>query len=248
LKKINKSPAPNELTNYLQSNPTDTWQEFRSHNAGVDYSNLKTRIFDTDQGELCAYCETKADSSNPTKRRVEHIHNKSPHLQPPNTHNWALDWNNVIGVCVGGNDSDKATHPLPQNLSCDSYKEHKNISHNDILNPLNIQANPSLFGFDKSNGKLIVNESIEDGALKELVQKTIDNLNLNCDRLCTNRLKIFTEYNQELKKARVTNNTKVFEILPQKWFSKKWPSFFTTRRILLGDHAENYLQGINYNG
>lgn len=248
MKKINKSPAPNELTNYVQSNPTDTWNDFRSYNTGIDYNNIKELIFDTDQGGLCAYCETKVDNDNPTKRRVEHIHNKSPHLQAPNTHNWAVDWDNIIGVCIGGNDSDKTIHPLPQNLSCDSYKEHKNISHSDILNPLNIQSNPLLFDFDKNNGKLVVNSELDDEVLKTKVQDTIDNLNLNCDRLCTNRLTIFTEYNQEIKKARLSNNTQIFEILPQKWFSKKWHSFFTTRRVLLGSHAEYYLQGINYNG
>ena len=73
MKKINKSPAPNKLTNYLQANPTDTWEDFRSHHSGIDYNNIKELIFDTDQGGLCAYCETKVNSSNPTKRRVEHI-------------------------------------------------------------------------------------------------------------------------------------------------------------------------------
>jgi hypothetical protein len=38
--------------------------------------------------------------------------------------NWALDWNNIFGVCIGGDDSDKKLHPLPENLSCDSHKNH----------------------------------------------------------------------------------------------------------------------------
>ena len=248
MKKVFKSDPPNSLTNFQTRNPGATWEEFRDNNQGNDYRKLKKLIFDSDQGKLCAYCEVRVDNIDISKRRIEHIHNKSSHLEDGNTKNWALDWDNVIGVCLGGSDSNRSTYQLPRNLSCDSFKDHKNIDHNEILNPLQVTSVPSYFSLDKRNGNLMVNNELQDDSLKALVEKTIRNLNLNCDRLCANRLEILKLYNREIKKARDVNNRNIFEYLCDKWFSHRWQSFFTTRRILLGSYAENYLQSIYFDG
>jgi len=153
LKKINKTPGPNVLTDFADENPSKRWEDFKDENGGNDYRTIRQQIFN-DQGGLCAYCETKVGVLSPHKQRVEHFHPKSDDSN--STKNWGLDWNNVIGVCIGGNDANKDQHPLPANLSCDSYKNYliskKRLSEqceDHLLNPLKILATPSLFELDK---------------------------------------------------------------------------------------------------
>lgn len=142
-------------------------------------------------------------------------------------------------------------------LKIEGKKHEKNISDKEILNPLLLNKYPNLFDLDKKNGALKANDkNCEDLVIesniynntKELVEKTIELLNLNCDRLNSDRLEILKFYNQEISTARKVNNKNIFETLPNKWFFKRWSSFFTTRRILLGDNVEQYLKSVNYSG
>jgi uncharacterized protein (TIGR02646 family) len=258
LKKINKSSSPNNLTRYAQIHPQDNWDDFRASNQGADYQEIKALIF-SDQGHICAFCENAIYDFH--QQCIEHFHQKSDNQSAH--HNWALDWNNVIGVCSGGRDVDKSHFSLPANLSCDAYKGHlitinKLSIHCEgyLLNPLQLPAFPCLFDLDKRTGELkpktdydhIGIENNHYDSLSEMVEKTIENLNLNCDRLNQQRLAVLKQYNQEIKKARTTNNIQIHLQLAERWFRQKWPSFFTTRRILLGDHAETYLENIQYTG
>jgi uncharacterized protein (TIGR02646 family) len=255
---------PNALTQYSVNHPNKSWNNFKNSNAGRDYKKIKEVIF-TDQGEICAYCEQSVRKPNPHKQRIEHFHSKSD-ISNSNV-NWALEWKNVIGVCLGGsyNISDaKISYPLPMNLSCDSHKAHlenKKVLSKQcegyVLDPLDIVATPALFIFDKSNGELHVNSSVcgqytpkynNFSTVDELVKNTIEVLNLNCDRLTAHRLKIFRSYEHKIKLARNNKNTQIHSQLAKTWFNKKWPNFFTTRRIILGHHAEQYLKAMQYNG
>ncbi len=243
---------------FAEANPKAKWEpDFKDHNGGIDYKIIRKQIVD-DQGGLCAYCEEKIFDLPPFKQRVEHFHSKSDSDDP--IKNWALDWENVLGVCIGGEDSDKSLHPLPENLSCDAHKNHL-INKNKIpeacegvlLNPLTIIASPCLFEFDKASGKLIPNaihcgETDVSGSQLELVKSTIDILNLNCDRLVQQRLLLLRKYNRLVADARKRNDKEFFPKIAEKWFRSKWLFFFTTRRILLGKHAETYLKHIGYNG
>ncbi|MDM8562908.1 retron system putative HNH endonuclease [Candidatus Marithioploca araucensis] len=262
MKKINKTPGPNALTNFAAKNPTARWDpDFKDENGGDSYHAIRQQIFD-DQGGLCAYCETKVNNLPSNKQRIEHFHSKSDDGNP--TQNWGLDWNNVIGVCIGGEDADKSKHPRPANLSCDSYKNHL-ISkgclfvqcEGRLFNPLKILATPCLFNFNKRSGELLPNDTgcqpVDDiendfSSVKELVEETIKVLNLNCDRLKDQRLAVRNEYNRQVAKARKKKDREVFTRMVVQWFRDKWPNFFTTRRILLGQYAETYLETIDYNG
>jgi uncharacterized protein (TIGR02646 family) len=258
VKKINKSPLSNSLTQYARQNSQANWDDFRNYNQGNNYKQIKALIF-TEQGCLCAFCENEVKEAY--KQRVEHFHPKSDKTNP--NHNWALDWNNVTGVCIGGEGSDKSTHPLPANLSCDAFKNHlinqgklSEQCEGYLLNPLELPAFPCLFDFNKRTGKLEPKPNYEGiefqnnkyTSTAELVTKTIEHLNLNCDRLNEQRLEVLKIYNQEIAKARKNNDKTIFTKLVQRWFQKRWISFFTTRRILLGEEAENYLKQINYDG
>ncbi len=265
MKKVNKSDPPNELTNFSDDNPVATWDDFRSVKDGVAYKAMKATILE-DQGGLCAYCEQVIYTRPESRQRIEHFHSKSDTSQPDV--NWALDWSNVIAVCLGGSssiDDDHARHPLPGNLSCDSYKayfEQRGRIPKDIdgyvLNPLDMPAFPNLFSFDKATGNIEADSTACNQAkffgsnvhqsLEDLVNKTIEALNLNCQRLCDERLEVLKHYNQQVAKARKDNNVFFREQLASRWFNKRWPSFFTTRRALLGIHAEKYLEEVEYNG
>lgn len=260
MKKILKSDPPNELTDYADKNPTEVWESFRNYNASADYKALRARIFE-DQGGLCGYCEKQVSILPEHLQRVEHYHSKS---DKSSTINWDLDWYNIFGVCNGGGNADQYKHPLPDNLSCDSYKDHlikikklPKACEGYYLNPLRVISTANLFTFNKATGELEVNTKACAGlsdidnhydTLVELVEKTIEILNLNCDRLCDDRLVIRNEWNQQIARARKAKNCEIHSQLAKRWFRNKWPSFFTTRRILLGKHAEAYLNSIDYNG
>ncbi|MFV5348940.1 TIGR02646 family protein [Acinetobacter soli] len=254
MKKIDKSCPPNTLTQFYASNPAASWNDFRHHFQGDSYDKLKELIF-CDQGGVCGYCEDSIIHLDKTKRRVEHFHDKSD--KDLTITNWGLDWDNVFGVCLGG--SDKGTdYQLPKNLSCDSHKEHylKTEDPQGIyLNPLKMPFNP-IFELNKSNGFLLPNVKVcqeLDAYLPnnydnfyDLVDNTIKVLNLNCDRLAKQRLEILYEYNRIIAKARQQGNREIFQQLTERWFQKKWPSFFTVRRCLLGEIAEQFLAENGY--
>ncbi len=264
MKKINKSSPPNSLTLYESQFPMHDWGKFRDHKGGSSYKTVKQNML-SDQGGLCGYCETKIEAIPEYKQRVEHYHSKSDNADPKT--NWALDWQNVFAVCLGGSslkEEDKKAYPLPINLSCDAYKGHlinkkklPEACEGYFLNPLRIISTPSLFDFDRSTGALKANKitcrkfaDIDNqyASFEELVEKTIEILNLNCQRLLDDRLVVLKAYNQEVAKARKIRDREGFNKLTERWFQKKWPSFFTTRRILLGKHAELYLSQTTYNG
>lgn len=265
MKRINKSNPPNALTEFAVENPTEVWEpSFRDHDAGNSYKSVKHLMLQ-DQGGLCGYCEKKIQDMPEHHQRIEHYHNKSD-VSNPNV-NWGLDWNNVFAVCLGGssqNEEDKKRYPLPKNLSCDAYKEHlvgkgelPQACEGYYLNPLRIITTVGLFDFDKSNGQLHVNKAAcanladidnRHTSLEKLVEETIRVLNLNCDRLCGDRLEVLKSYNKEIARARKANDRQGLTKLAERWFRNQWPSFFTTRRILLGKNAETYLSQISYNG
>lgn len=268
MKKINKSLPPNPLTLFAANQPAANWENFRNHGvlgqaAGADYKATKKLIFD-DQGELCAYCEEKTPHTQPDKQRLEHFHSKSDKTNPQK--NWALDWGNIFGVCLGGSDSSRSIKRQDKNLSCDSHKDHlltkaeQNNCEGLYVNPLHLHAFPCLFEFNKRTGELTahaancqkVTFSVNQHASTEaLVTKTIEVFNLNCKRLTDNRIKVFAELERLKKKAHLAGkkNNVFMQELTQIWLkSAPYQNFFTTRRILLGQHAETHLRTIGYNG
>lgn len=273
MKTIAKSLPPNELTAFAAAFPAALWDpDFRDYavppnTAGHDYKQIKSRLL-ADQGGLCAYCERPLAGLGANLQRVEHYHPKSDNSVPGV--NWGLVWANVIAVCIGGESDDQKIYPLPINLSCDSHKNHwlgkLKLTPAALLvvlaglqNPLSIKPFPCPFGFDKRTGKLTVDTTVCSaldaasglpvGSIFTSLNQTINTaLNLNCDRLCADRLQVLIQYNQEVAKARNAGDRNFGQKLAAKWFGRKWPSYFTTRRILLGQAAEAHLQALAYQG
>lgn len=262
MKRVRKSAEPPVLSQYRQIVPHASWDDMRSdvlHGGRQAYEDCREAAL-ADQGNICAYCECSLSLDLPHHCRVEHVHSKK---DTSGTHNWALDWQNMLGVCVGGSRSDLQ---LPRNLSCDAYKDHMiekgklpTACEGWILNPLQIQASPSLFDFEKATGRLIPNTSIcssftiagnKHATTAQIVQHTIDMLNLNCDRLIQERRNILFSINAEKEKKR-KNNIPASLALPeiaQHFLQKCWHKYFTTIRCCLGQAAEDWLQKNAYQG
>jgi len=271
MKKICKSSPPNALTAYAARYPSNDWDDFRNHGnseqaPGTDYKTIKQTLI-ADQGGLCAYCEQDIGQFDASFQQIEHYHPKSDRSNP--ALNWALMWSNVFAVCTGGSKQVQGEQgfSLPENLSCDAHKNHLLNGKNPAaitaalaaqINPLNLPAFPCLFDFDKRTGELqpcitTCKEVDQQQALPAnttytQVQENIRVLNLNCDRLCVNRRKVLNAYNMAVKKARESGDRNFHQKLAQRWLNKRWPAFFTTRRILLGQAAEAHLQRISFEG
>jgi len=125
-----------------------------------------------------------------------------------------------------------------------------------VLNPLEM-IRDSLFIVDKKNGFLYPNinncmlytpiQNVHQ-TVEELVKNTIKVFNLNCTRLTKRRKMICDDYYRRLLTASRNQDEQFFERNFNMWFSSKWPSFFTTKRFLMGNFAEIKLAEMNFNG
>ncbi|MBF0477402.1 MAG: TIGR02646 family protein [Deltaproteobacteria bacterium] len=271
MKAVVKGVAPPELTHFRSRCPRATWEEMR-HDPYFEgqqaYTQIRGRLLG-DQGGICAYCELDIRDNHPLKCRVEHFHPKSDTTSPKN---WALDWNNLLAVCNGGSNEYVNTPgfflmPKDENLSCDAHKDRmiqkgklSPAGEGWILNPLQVNSFPNLFRVNHFSGRLEPDELACNqvspiqpnnlGSTLDLVQKTIDMLNLNCARLCDERMILIRTIEQGKKEQRKKgfSPTEGLENLCKRYFHFRWPQFFSTIRFCLGQAAEKYLQEIGYNG
>ncbi|MBV7261250.1 TIGR02646 family protein [Photobacterium sp. WH24] len=250
MRKINKSQAPNELTIYAICNPDDTWDNFRSNN-GRDAKKIKKKIFE-EQHYICAYCEIDLSENNTHEhhRRVEHFNSKSGWVVGETQPNWHLDWNNVIGVCIGGTDRNNIEQfVMPDNKSCDSYKEHLETNHSEskkwlgkIVSPLEDNLSSDMFNYSLATGKLEVNvdaanlEAFEHNNFEtssELLESTLEKLNLNCDRLNLVRREVHISFEKLIASFRKSKDMKKFKFMLRKWAGEDAPLYFQTTRDIL---------------
>lgn len=270
MKRVLKGAEPGSLASYRTAQPSSTWDQLKSDpffGGQTAYQECRREVV-RNQGGICAYCEIEIRDNDPLKCRVEHFHPKSD-ITP--AHNWALAWSNLLGVCMGGSNAQSKAPghylaPTGDNLSCDAHKDRMIqkgklplVCEGWILNPLQLPAMATLFKLDKSNGKLAPDtvqcEQLawpgnQHATTAELVQHTIDMLNLNCDRLATTRLLIVRNIENSKKKLRSQNISPATGLsqLALRYFRTCWPEFFTTLRLCIGTAADAHLQSIGYQG
>lgn len=270
MKRVLKQNEPNSLQRYRHSAPDSTWRNMKDdphHGGPTAYTDSRTQLI-ADQKRLCAYCEIDISGNDPLRCRIEHFHPKSD-ITP--AHNWALDWHNLLAVCAGGSnrhDNAPYTHePLAKNLSCDAHKDQmiqsgrlQEACEGWVLNPLLLQASPCIIKLEKSTGKILPDAvacaaapqwpNSQHENFQQIVQHTIDMLNLNCDRLCQARLVVSRGIERNKKKERTDGRSakQGFNNLFARYFQREWPSFFSTVRLSLGPHAEAYLTARQYQG
>lgn len=267
MKQLSRSDDPAELAEYRAAKPASTWDQMRGEAEGRVVYEIVRRQLINGQGGLCAFCEIGLHDHNPLKCRVEHFHPKS---DTSTAHNWALDWQNMLAVCMGGSQRHQqpphALEPLPENLSCDAYKDQMinlgNLAEHCegwIIDPMGLPAFPSLFFLEKSTGRLLPDEDMCSGiallgnkhqGTRALVQHTIDMLNLNCDRLCEARVRVLWDIERRKKSLRQQGiqPQRGLRDLAEHYFRPRWPDFFTTIRLSLGVAAEQYLTDIGFQG
>lgn len=213
-----KLAEPATLATYRQAQPQASWDEMRNdpfHEGQQAYLDIKQSLIKGQRG-LCAYCEVKITENlaletidaRRHEQRVEHFH---PKEDRSGVRNWALHWPNLWIVCLGGSqappqgfplDLKSYMPPLPENLSCDAFKDHqiksgKLPAHPEgwLLAPDDVPAFPLLFRFapdgtpeadpEKCAALSLPNHHYADTAT--LVAKTIEHLNLGCTRLKRSR-------------------------------------------------------------
>lgn len=255
MKRVLKGNEPATLSQFRKACPSATWDQMRDdalHGGQNACKACRDQAIKNQHG-LCAYCECKISPEQPTHCRVEHFHPKS---DISTSHNWALDWQNMLATCDGGEKEGSDATPLPANLSCDVSKKARTIA----INPLKLPAFPNIFVFDKGTGHLAPDPTACAATAPPInadeLKKTIEILNLNCERLARQRRQIVVnidrnkkvlrekKYNPQTAQTAQTAQT----LLIKRYFNTKWPEFFTTIHCCLGKAAEDHLSSINYNG
>jgi len=254
MKKITKGTEPDLLTKYRQNNPEGNWDQCKRDTLRKKSIQNKLR---EDQGGLCAYCEIDlkvGDHQDIDDFRVEHFHPKS---DTDTGHNWHLDWQNLLGCCHGGSNSnvvDANIRFAQSDYSCDVPKGDNNWD-GIILNPLDLPAT-SLFRFSRSFGSIsVIQENCNEvGVSATQAQDTIEKLRLDSERLKRLRKATLDEVNVQLKNLLEKGDDltiargKLASILLSKDSKGHWQPFFSTIRHYLGDAAERKLAADNYIG
>ncbi|MFZ6750085.1 retron Ec78 anti-phage system effector HNH endonuclease PtuB [Undibacterium sp. Ren11W] len=250
MKKILKtSIVPAQLKALISTRPNADWEKFRKNKSR--YKNLSKQLRQ-DQRGLCAYCEINLleSSSEESDFRVEHFHPKNPHTPPPN---WALEWNNLLGVCHGGTQNlaiDPTRFTTKENFCCDAPKG-GTILDGIILNPLtDIPAFPAIFQY-KESGEIFANEINCTEEQKQKVGASITHLNLASKRLNNMRKEVMMGLNEAIAGLIASGHdiSDAVNIVANAQFTtNSHPTFFTCVRWYLGISAENRLQQNGYTG
>lgn len=287
LKLCKKLAEPPTLNRFRQEQPRGIWDQMRDdpfHGGQQAYRDVK-RTLVKGQRCLCAYCEIHIAGGTTDRQidarrheqRVEHFHPKDDTTYPPN---WGLHWPNLWAVCLGGSQRppegvplDTRTYlpPLPENLSCDAFKDHQIKAgklaaspEGWILAPSETPAFPPLFQFAPNgtpephvqNCAAITIQNNRHPNTQTLVAKTIEHLNLACPRLRRNRCIAKAQLEKQIEAARQraphvpayeTMLTIARRLFPQDADSR-WIEFFTLARWRLGAPAEDHLRAIQYAG
>ncbi|MCX7088743.1 MAG: TIGR02646 family protein [Methylococcales bacterium] len=256
-----KGAAPDLLVQYQVENPTATWEQFKNE-CQEGYQALQDQL-QLEQGNLCCYCEIDTKQGlgiGIDDFRVEHFHPKS--AIDESNHNWALDWQNMLGCCHGG--SERYVTDNKNRFVAEHAERHSDVLKanfiwdDEILNPLQIPVFPILFKANRKDGSLSVrdNNCRDAGISIEKVNNCLhfEKLNLNSDHLSSLRKATLDALNKQITMALSSGLTiedamvNLVKAQLRKDNKGHWPSFFTTIRSYLGEIAEEHLRSINYNG
>jgi len=283
MKQCRKMVEPESLTEYRNSQPESTWEDMKNDPlyGGIKAAKEAKVALVRGQRCLCAFCEIsiapncsdEGINESISKKRVEHFHPKSDTNRPPN---WNLHWPNLWAVCHGGSgqsEDDKVSglYPLPQNLSCDAYKDYQiatgKLSKEPegwLLAPDEVPAFPPIFQYSphgvpephKTNCDEVSFPGKKYSSSQELVSKTIEHLNLGCYRLAERRRIAKAQLEKRIQTARrASPGARVEDVMlgiVRRLFAadpdSPWPEFFSLLRWRLGECAEDHLRSIGYDG
>ena len=182
-----EEPAPGLVT-YLDCVGDDAdWDEFRSHESGASYRELRAALTDNQRG-LCAYCEMTIRGRH---HQIEHV---IPRNALEHGHAKALDIANMLACCMGGTAPDFGSEedgeageysyrePVRDNMSCGQAKGDR--EEEAFIDPRTLPAVPSLAKV-MEDGRIEVGEEAcrTAGFTPDHMARTIEMLNLNAERL-----------------------------------------------------------------
>lgn len=236
---------------FLKAQGIDSWDQLRDAESGKFYKEIKMVLVEN-QHHMCAYCESRLSESR-KDIRIEHFHPKS---DKNTTHNWGLDWNNLLAICCK-NAIDDCRCDVMKQMVQDGEVKVGNVPAGSaiegyILNPYEMPM-ANLFSYSQASGELAADEeacthtNVHGNKLEsvaELVESTIAVLNLNCGRLCRIRKCVANEFENLRKKLRAQKAGKsIRDTIAERWFGNGEPlTYFTTRRCLLKGRAEKYIR------
>ena len=232
IRKLNK-PTPG-LAAYCDAvDDAVNWDEFRSHNSGASYRELRDALAQNQHG-LCAYCEIAIRG---WRRQIEHV---IPQSDDELGKAKALDIANMVACCMGGtvqDDEDRYRRPVRHNTSCGQAKGSQ--SDERFIDPRILPALPSLMRvIDNGLIEADKNACQTAGFLPDHVTRTIEILNLNAERLRSAREKRWNSLEEELGQidelgdSDMVNNWMRSELMPGD--AGRLVAFFTTTRSYFG--------------
>lgn len=240
MKRIRKLGAPTRgLARYIKKTGAGaTWERFRRNRNY--YRELVETLTDLQHG-LCGYCEIDLRKDD---RQIEHV---IPRNDPQHGDARKLDPTNLIACCLGGTkkatDPERFLQPSKQNTSCGQAKDERTDP--DFIDPRTLPALPSLT-WVSYDGRIKADQNAckEAGFSVNAVEKTIDILCLNAERLRLAREKRWRALNANWKQyfgsPQVMEAAARGELLPDQ--KDRLPRFFTTSRSFFGRHAERVLK------
>lgn len=226
-------PTPG-LAEYCDAVGNDVnWNEFRSHNSGESYRELRDALTQNQHG-LCAYCELEIRG---WRRQIEHV---IPQSDDELGKAKALNIANMVACCMGGtvqDDEDRYRRPVGHNTSCGQAKGSQNDE--NFIDPRVLPALPSLMRVI-DNGLIEADENACEtaGFLPVQVTRTIEILNLNAERLRLAREKRWNGLEEELGQVDdpsdpdMVDNWIRSELTPDE--DDRLVSLFTTTRSYFG--------------
>ncbi|MFZ6724318.1 retron system putative HNH endonuclease [Undibacterium sp. MH2W] len=189
---------PPELAAFRTGKPDATWTDLK---ATMNVNLAVKSAVPKKGGGLCIYCEQKLIDK--FDFQVEHFEPKKGDKNStytPSEPNWAIYWNNLLPACLGGtaprsnmpiliSDSESRVYTSKNNISCGQFKGEKKPK-DGFIPPEKISSTEVIFLYEV-DGKMKFNQNAKN--LRELnkaaVDKHIELLNLNCDRLKRARAK-----------------------------------------------------------
>ena len=236
MKRIREVREPTRgLADYLQSVTQRSWNEFTSHRSGASFRELRKALLQNQHG-LCAYCET-AVPVVPGQSQIEHVVPRSDSRYGAAKE---LDIANLVVCCPGEGKrrADSSRRARRSGLTCGQAKEDQ--WDRDFADPRTVPSSPPLLSVD-SEGRIEVDSDACRGAgwSPQQIRRTIELLNLNAERLCLARERLWND---------LVESSKHFSALTQieEWVRSllspdekdRLPPFFTTTRIYFGSAAE----------
>lgn len=180
MRRIEKEPEPDALRQRRETPGATTW------GAMSERAVLREALYREQHG-LCAYCMSRLGGTGADHMRIEHWVPRSA----PDGAALVFDWSNLLGVCPGevGPEGARA-----ERLHCDSFRGDLPIHVHPARHPPDAGR---LFRYNA--GGEIRAEPAEADPGEAAVHETIENLNLNIERLRRNRAAIIERLRQRLR-------------------------------------------------